>query len=110
MILRLSERVSEGDAKFQGFCGRWNKWEGQRKPVAKRMTRTLKRIKEELRRRMHHGVEETGKWLGQVLNRWLNYFAVPTSHRSLRRFAHRLTRLWLKRLRRRSQKDRYSRA
>ena len=29
MILRLSERVSEGDAKFQGFCGRWNKWEGQ---------------------------------------------------------------------------------
>ena len=59
---------------------------------------------------MHHGVEETGKWLGQVLNGWLNYFAVPTSHRSLRRFAHRLTRLWLKRLRRRSQKDRYSRA
>ena len=40
-----------------------------------------KRIKEELRRRMHHGVEETGKWLGQVLNGWLNYFAVPTSHR-----------------------------
>ena len=29
MILCLSERVSEGDAKFQGFCGRWNKWEGQ---------------------------------------------------------------------------------
>ena len=29
MILCLSERVSEGDAKFQGFCRRWNKWEGQ---------------------------------------------------------------------------------
>ena len=29
MILCLSERVSEGDAEFQGFCRRWNKWEGQ---------------------------------------------------------------------------------
>ena len=29
MILCLPERVSEGDAKFQGFCRRWNKWEGQ---------------------------------------------------------------------------------
>ena len=97
---------------FTHYCEKDRKGRFQlgRKPVAKRMTRTLKRIKEELRRRMHHGVEETGKWLGQVLNGWLNYFAVPTSHRSLRRFAHRLTRLWLKRLRRRSQKDRYSRA
>ena len=29
MILCLSERVSEGDAEFQGFCRRWNNWEGQ---------------------------------------------------------------------------------
>ena len=29
MALCLPERISEGDAKFQGFCGRWNKWEGQ---------------------------------------------------------------------------------
>ena len=29
MILCLSERVSEGDAEFLGFCRRWNKWEGQ---------------------------------------------------------------------------------
>ena len=95
---------------FTHYCKKDRKGRFQlgRKPVAKRMTRTLKRIKEELRRRMHRSVEETGKWLGQVLNGWLNYFAVPTSHRSLRRFAHRLTRLWLKILRRRSQKDRYS--
>ena len=25
----MPERVSGGDAKFQGFCDRWNKWEGQ---------------------------------------------------------------------------------
>ena len=29
MILCMPERVSGGDAKFQGFYGRWNKWEGQ---------------------------------------------------------------------------------
>ena len=29
MILCMPERVSGGDAKFQGFCHRWNKWEGQ---------------------------------------------------------------------------------
>ena len=28
MILCMPERVSGGDAKFQGFCDGWNKWEG----------------------------------------------------------------------------------
>ena len=31
MILCMPERVSGGDAKFQGFCDRWNKWEGRRR-------------------------------------------------------------------------------
>ena len=78
-----------------------------RKPVAKRMTRTLKRIKEALRRRMHANVEDTARWLGRVLNGWLNYYAVPNSFRYLRRFVRRLERMWLKFLRRRSQKDRF---
>ena len=59
-----------------------------RKPVAKRMARTLKRIKEALRRRMHSDVTEaTAKWLGKVVDGWLNYYAVPTSYRYLNRFA-----------------------
>ena len=29
MILCMPERVSGGDAKFQGFCDGWNNWEGQ---------------------------------------------------------------------------------
>ena len=78
-----------------------------RKPVSKRMARTLKRIKEALRRRMHHDVEETAKWLGMVVNGWLNYFAVPTSYRYLSRFLNRLKRMWLAMIRRRSQKDRF---
>ena len=81
-----------------------------RKPVAKRMARTLKRIKEALRRRRHHKVEVTARWLGKVVNGWLNYYAVPTSFRYLSRFVHRLQRLWLRSLRRRSQRDRYKQA
>ena len=81
-----------------------------RKPVAKRMSRTLKRIAEELRRRMHCDVIDTAKWLGRVVDGWLNYYAVPTSYRYLHRFAARLKRLWLRTLRRRSQKDRSKRA
>ena len=79
-----------------------------RKPVAKRMARTLKRIKEVLRRRMHDDIEDTAKWLGKVLDGWLNYYAVPTSCRYLYRFVERLEWLWIKTVRRRSQKDRFS--
>ena len=57
------------------------------------MRRTLKRLKEELRRRMHHDVKATAKWLGKVVDGWLNYFAVPTSFRCLRGFVMRLQHL-----------------
>ena len=77
-----------------------------RKPIAKRMARFLKRIRGELIRRMHHLVHETGKWLGQVLNGWLKYYAVPWSYPSLQRCYKCLTWTWLCTLRRRSQKDR----
>ena len=77
-----------------------------RKPIAKRVTRTLKRVKEKLRERMHEDVHDTAQWLGRVVNGWLNYYAVPTSSRALRGFARRLLWIWLRTLRRRSQKDR----
>ena len=78
-----------------------------RKPIAKRVTRTLKRVKEKLRERMHEDVHDTAQWLGRVVNGWLNYYAVPTSARALRGFARRLLWIWLRTLRgRRSQKDR----
>ena len=79
-----------------------------RKPMAKRMTRTLKRIAEALCRRRHRPKAETARWLGRVIDGWLNYYAVPTSFRWLARFIHCVKRLWLRTLRRRSQKDRHS--
>ncbi len=77
-----------------------------RKPIAKRMARFVMRIYVELRKRMHHSVHQTGKWLGQVLNGWLNYYAVPLSMPYLQRCYDRLKRIWLRVLRRRSQRDR----
>ena len=77
-----------------------------RKPIAKRMRRTLKRIRAVLRRRLHDDVTATAKWLGKVVDGWLNYYAVPTSFRYLQRFILVLKRLWLRLLRRRSQRDR----
>ena len=93
---------------FTHYCAKTRKGRFQlgRKPVAKRMSRTLKRIREALRRRMHANVVNTARWLGRVLEGWLNYYAVPGSFRYLDRFVQRLKRMWLSVLRRRSQKDR----
>ena len=80
-----------------------------RKPIGKRVNRTLKRIKAELRWRMHHNIYEVARWLGRVVGGWLRYYAVPTSFRSLRKFVFRLKWMWWRALRRRSQKDRFGR-
>jgi len=95
---------------FTHYCKKDRKGRFQlgRKPVAKRMKRTLKRIAEALCRRRHRPKTETARWLGRVLNGWLNYYAVPTSFRWLDRFVRCVKRLWLRALRRRSQKDRHS--
>ena len=52
MILCMPERVSGGDAKFQGFCDGWNKWEGQARSARRWCTGDYKRtpIERELRR------------------------------------------------------------
>ena len=79
-----------------------------RKPVAKRVNRALARIDEVLRKRWHHDIWEVGRWLGRVCNGWLNYFAVPGSGRFIRAFLRRLQRRWMRALRRRSQRARFS--
>ena len=79
-----------------------------RKPAAKRLRRTLRRIADVLRRRMHHDLHEVARWLGRVVNGWLNYYAVPTSSPHLEQFILILQRVWMKVLRRRSQRGRFS--
>jgi RNA-directed DNA polymerase len=65
----------------------------------------LSAVKEELRRRMHQLIPEQGRWLAQVIRGYFAYHAVPTNFSALSAFRFYVVRLWLRTLRRRSQKD-----
>jgi hypothetical protein len=49
-----------------------------------------------------------GRWLAQVICGFFAYHAVPINFSALSAFRHHIRRLWLRTLRRRSQKDRFS--
>ena len=70
------------------------------------MQAKLREVKEALRRRWHEPIPTQGRWLKQVVAGWFNYHAVPTNGPALCAFRDRVTELWLRALRRRSQKDR----
>ena len=69
------------------------------------MTKLLE-IKEELPLRMHRSAPQQGAWPKQVISGFFNYHAVPTNSAALSAFRDHMTALWLRALRRRSQKDR----
>jgi len=99
--------------KFLGFifiCGRSRKGKFQlrRKSRRDRMRAKLREVKENLRRRMHQLIPEQGRWLAQVIRGYFAYHAVPTNFSALSAFRYHVTRLWLRTLRRRSQKDRFT--
>lgn len=77
----------------------------KRKTRRDRMRAKLKALKGELRRRMHESIREQGKWLAQVVRGDFAYHAVPTNAKSLVEFDHHVQILWLRTLRKRSQKD-----
>ena len=57
---------------------------------------------------MHQPIPEQGKWLRQVVRGYFAYHAVPTNLSALGGFRHHVARLWLRTLRRRSQKDKFA--
>ena len=113
----LSNRCARGQRRpetfdflgFTHYCRKTRKGDFGlgRKPISKRMNKTLNRIRSELLRRMHHDVYDVAKWLGRVIRGWLGYYAVPTSGRFIEAFVHRIKAVWLKILRRHSQRDRF---
>ena len=110
-----SDRKQRGHGKpetfnFLGFthiCGRSRRgyFQLQRKTRRDRMRAKLQEVKEELRRRMHQPIPLQGEWLRQVATGHFGYYAVPTNSQALSAFRHRVTDLWRRTLRRRSQKD-----
>jgi len=106
---RLGERKPEtfDFLGFTHFCT-YSKKNGAfvigRKTIKKRMRATLKLIKTELRRRWHDPIPKTGKWIQKVLQGHLNYFSVSGNDSSIWLFYNEVRRLWLQRIRSRSQK------
>jgi group II intron reverse transcriptase/maturase len=95
---------------FLGFtfiCGRSRRGSFliKRKTRSDRLRAKLAEIKEELRQRMHQPIPEQGEWLAQVIRGYFAYYAVPTNYAALGDFREQVIWLWLRSLRRRSQKD-----
>ena len=55
-------------------------------------------------RRRHDSLGETGRWLAQVYRGWQGYYGVPNNGRRLQQFRNAIFHLWLRQIRRRSQK------
>jgi len=107
-------RKQRGEGKpetfnFLGFthiCGRTRKtgrFTVARKTVGKKMRAKLQEIKQQLRKRMHAPIAETGKWLRAVVQGYFNYHAIPGNAPRLQTFRDEVTRLWRQALRRRGQ-------
>ena len=95
---------------FTHICGRSRRgtFQLRRQTRRDRMRVRLQEIKEELRQRRHQSIPEQGKWLGQVVRGYFAYHAVPTNERKMGAFRHHVSILWLRTLRRRSQRDRFT--
>jgi len=92
---------------FTHLCGRCRRglFQLRRKSRQDRIRGKLKEIKEELWRRMHWPIPEQGVWLAQVIRGFFAYHAVPTNFTALSKFRRQIIWLWLRTLRRRSQRD-----
>lgn len=109
-----SERKRGGRGKpetfdFLGFthaCGKTRKgrFTVLRQTARKRVRAKLQEIKAALRHRWHQPVPEVGRWLASVIRGHINYYAVPRNFEAVAAFRYEVTKLWRRRLCRRSQK------
>ena len=77
----------------------------KRQTMRKRMRAKLVEIKQGMRHRLHQRIAEQGKWLKGVVAGYFAYHAVPTNARSISAFRYHVIQMWLKSLRRRSQRQ-----
>jgi RNA-directed DNA polymerase len=78
----------------------------QRRSIAKRMRVKLREIKAQLARFRHELLSKVGSWLRAVVQGWYRYHAVPGNYPKLDQFSTAVDRLWLRAIRRRSQRGR----
>ena len=77
-----------------------------RQTMRTRLQAKLNEVKAELRRRMHRPIREQGAWLRSVVGGHIRYYGVPMNTRALSTFRFQVGRLWMRTLRRRSQRHR----
>lgn len=74
--------------------------------IKKRFKKKMKEVVQELNKKMHANMKETGEWLASVITGYANYYGVPGNMKRVQEFKQRCEREWIKVLRRRSQKAR----
>lgn len=91
---------------FTHICGttRSGKFTVLRQTMRKKWQAKLKEIYIELRRRMHHSVPEQGAYLRSVVAGHVRYYGVPMNSPAIGAFREQVCRLWMKVLKRRSDK------
>jgi hypothetical protein len=104
-----AERSARETFDFLGFTHIGAKSNGdkfllKRQTMRKRMRAKLAEIKEEMRYRLHQRIAEQGKRLRSVVAGYFAYHAVPTNTRSISAFRYHVIQMWLRSLRRRSQR------
>jgi hypothetical protein len=72
--------------------------------IKKKLKAQLAKLKEGLMKSRHKSVFEVGNWLKRSLTGYFNYFAVPGNKASLNTMRTEVCKLWIRALRRRSQK------
>jgi group II intron reverse transcriptase/maturase len=77
-----------------------------RKTSRKKFQAKLAELKEQLMRRRHDDLAKVGSWLQSVFRGWCQYYAVPGNYARLRQLRTAIQDLWLRTLRRRSQRGR----
>jgi RNA-directed DNA polymerase len=91
---------------FTHYCGwsRDGRFVVKRKTQSQRLTRKLRSLRHEARRRMHEPVAIQHRWLCQVVRGHYRYYGLPSNFRSLNAFYEGVQRIWFRALRRRRQR------
>ena len=77
-----------------------------RKTSRKKFQAKLAELKETLTRRRHDDLARVGEWLRSVYRGWCQYYAVPGNSTRLQQFRDAIQVIWLRIIRRRSQRGR----
>jgi RNA-directed DNA polymerase len=103
----LGKPETSGFLGFTHICGktRGGWFQVKRVTIAKRVRAALRKVKDQLRSRMHLPIPEQGRWLASVVRGHMAYYAVPGNVQAVAAFRDEVTRHWFKALRRRSQRS-----